>query len=156
VTSLSAWRSRQRLCASCLVSALSRLLPTSKPIKLSFNSSGSRTVAAARDYRGLAEARAEHEDPEKPLPRPFRSCCAADLAHTTDLRSRGRSGVAIAARKRALSEWDKENSSVAYDPEWFRRDVWPGLADVPLKTIVEAIGRFRSWSQGLKSRPLEV
>jgi len=29
---------------------------------------------------------------------------------------------------------------MVYDPELFRRDVWPKLAGVPLKAIVEAIG----------------
>lgn len=33
-----------------------------------------------------------------------------------------------------------DRASVSYDPGWFRRDIWPKLASVPLKAIVEAIG----------------
>jgi hypothetical protein len=54
------------------------------------------------------------------------------------IQIRGRRGAAIATRKRALSEWDKANPGVVYDPELFRREIWPRLATVPLKEIVEA------------------
>ena len=66
------------------------------------------------------------------------ACIAADPAQTPEIR--GRRGAAIAARKRALSEWDKANPGTVYDPEQFRRDILPGLAGVKLSEIVEAIG----------------
>jgi len=53
---------------------------------------------------------------------------------------RGRRGAAIAARKRALSEWDKANPGAVYDPELFGRDILPRLAGVKLSEITQAIG----------------
>ena len=53
---------------------------------------------------------------------------------------RGRRGAAIAARKRALTEWDSANSGTVYDPELFRRDILPRLRTVPLAEIMEAAG----------------
>jgi CRISPR-associated endonuclease Cas1 len=66
------------------------------------------------------------------------TCMAADPCHTPEVR--GRRGAAIAARKRVLSEWDKANPGVAYDPGIFQREIWPRLAAVPLKDIAEAAG----------------
>ena len=66
------------------------------------------------------------------------ACIAADPRQSGEVR--GRRGAAIAARKRALSEWDQANPGVVYDPELFRRDIWPRLRTVPLSEIVEAIG----------------
>jgi CRISPR-associated endonuclease Cas1 len=65
-------------------------------------------------------------------------CIAADPAQAPEIR--GRRGAAIAARKRALVEWDKANPGVVYDPELFRREILPRLANVPLSEIVEAAG----------------
>jgi CRISPR-associated protein Cas1 len=65
------------------------------------------------------------------------TCIAADPAQTPEIR--GRRGAAIAARKRALAEWDKANPGVVYDPELFRRDILPRLGTVPLSEIVGAI-----------------
>ena len=45
-----------------------------------------------------------------------------------------------AARKRALSEWDKANPGAVYDPELFRREILPRLASVKLMDIAEAAG----------------
>jgi transcriptional regulator with XRE-family HTH domain len=53
---------------------------------------------------------------------------------------RGRRGAAIAARKRALSEWDKANPGAVYDPELFRREILPRLKTVKLTEIAEAAG----------------
>jgi hypothetical protein len=53
---------------------------------------------------------------------------------------RGRRRAAIAARKRALAEWDKANPDVVYDPELFRREILPRLATVKLMGIAEAAG----------------
>jgi CRISPR-associated endonuclease Cas1 len=66
------------------------------------------------------------------------ACIAADPASTPEIR--GRRGVAIAARKRALSEWDKANPDTVYDPELFRREILPRLSAVPLAEIMEAAG----------------
>ncbi len=66
------------------------------------------------------------------------ACIAADPAQAPEIR--GRRGAAIAARKRALSEWDKANPDAVYDPELFRRDILPWLATVKLSEIVEAAG----------------
>jgi hypothetical protein len=66
------------------------------------------------------------------------TCIAADPAQAPEIR--GRRGAAITARKRALSEWNKANPGVVYDPELFRHEIWPRLAGVKLSQIVEAIG----------------
>jgi CRISPR-associated endonuclease Cas1 len=66
------------------------------------------------------------------------SCIAADPAQAPEIR--GRRGEAIAARKRALVEWDKANPDVVYDPELFRRDILPRLATLKLMDIAEAAG----------------
>jgi hypothetical protein len=66
------------------------------------------------------------------------TCIAADPAHSTEIR--GRRGAAIAARKRALTEWDRTNPDTVYDPELFRREILPKLGTVPLAEIMEAAG----------------
>jgi hypothetical protein len=66
------------------------------------------------------------------------ACSAADPAQAPEIR--GRRGAAIAARKRALSEWDKANPGAVYDPELFRREILPRLAGVKLSEIAEAAG----------------
>jgi CRISPR-associated endonuclease Cas1 len=66
------------------------------------------------------------------------ACIAADPASTPEIR--GRRGAAIAARKRALTEWDKANPDAVYDPELFRRETLPRLRTVPLAEIMEAAG----------------
>jgi hypothetical protein len=64
------------------------------------------------------------------------ACIAADPAQAAEIR--GRRGAAIAARKRALAEWDKANPDAVYDPELFRREILPRLALVKLSEIAEA------------------
>ena len=66
------------------------------------------------------------------------ACIAADPATTAEIR--GRRGAAIAARKRALSEWDKANPGAVYDPELFRREILPRLQTVKPSDIAEAAG----------------
>ena len=66
------------------------------------------------------------------------ACIAGDPAHSPEISRRR--GAAIAARKRALSEWDKANPGVVYDPELFRRAILPRLATVKLMDIAEAAG----------------
>jgi hypothetical protein len=66
------------------------------------------------------------------------TCIAADPRQAPEVR--GRRGAAIAARKRALSEWNKANPGAVYDPELFRRDILPRLAVVKLSDIAETAG----------------
>jgi hypothetical protein len=66
------------------------------------------------------------------------ACIVADPAQAPEIR--GRRGVAIAARKRALTEWDRANTGTVYDPELFRREILPRLGTVPLAEIMEAAG----------------
>jgi hypothetical protein len=66
------------------------------------------------------------------------NCTEADPKHTEELR--GKRGAAIAARKKAIREWDEVNPGVVYDPEYFRREILPGLAQVKLRDIMEAAG----------------
>jgi hypothetical protein len=66
------------------------------------------------------------------------ACIAADPAQAPEIR--GRRGAAIAARKRALSGWDKANPGMVRDPELFRRDILPRLGTAPLSEIAEAAG----------------
>jgi CRISPR-associated endonuclease Cas1 len=66
------------------------------------------------------------------------ACIAADPAQAPEIR--GRRGAAIAARKRALTEWNKVSPDRAYDPDLFRREILPRLGTVPLAEIMEAAG----------------
>ena len=66
------------------------------------------------------------------------ACIAADPAQAPEIR--GRRGAAIAARKRALVEWDRVNLDSVYDPDLFRREILPSLRTVPLAEIMEAAG----------------
>jgi len=52
---------------------------------------------------------------------------------------RGSRGAAIAARRRALSEWELANPGIDFDPEWFTQEILPGLASVKFSDI-EATG----------------
>jgi hypothetical protein len=63
-------------------------------------------------------------------------CIDADTAQQPE--SRG--GTAIAARKRALTEWEQVNPDTVYDPELFRRGILPRLGTLPLAEIMEAAG----------------
>jgi hypothetical protein len=70
------------------------------------------------------------------------ACIAADPAQAPEVR--GRRGAAIAARRRALTEWEQANAGVTYDPELFRRQILPRLATVKLSEIVEATGMSKA------------
>jgi len=76
------------------------------------------------------------------------ACIAADPAQAPEIR--GRRGAAIAARKRALSEWDKANPDVVYDPELFRREILPRLAGVKLSEIAEAAGCSKAYASDIR------
>jgi transcriptional regulator with XRE-family HTH domain len=76
------------------------------------------------------------------------TCIAADPVQAPEIRSRR--GAAIAARKRALSEWDKANPGAVYDPELFRRDILPRLAPVKLSEIAEAAGCSKAYASDIR------
>jgi hypothetical protein len=75
------------------------------------------------------------------------ACIAADPSQAAEIR--GRRGAAIAARKRALSEWDKANPDVVYDPEQFRREILPRLGTVKLAQIAEAAGCSKAYASDI-------
>ena len=75
-------------------------------------------------------------------------CIAADPAQAPEIR--GRRGAAIAARKRALAEWDSANPDAVYDPELFRREILPRLAGVKLSEIVEAAGCSKAYASDIR------
>lgn len=64
---------------------------------------------------------------------------------------RSRRGSAIAARKRALRDWDEANPDVAYDPALFDRKISPKLGSVKLSEITEAIGVSKSYASTIRS-----
>jgi len=45
---------------------------------------------------------------------------------------------------------DLSHPKTAYDPELFRRDIRPGLADLRLSEIVEAIGCSKAWAGDIR------
>ena len=75
------------------------------------------------------------------------ACIAADPAQSPEIRGRR---DAIAARKRALSEWDKANPDTVYDPDLFRRDILPRLALVKLSEIAEAAGCSKAYASDIR------
>jgi hypothetical protein len=77
------------------------------------------------------------------------SCIATDPAQAAEVR--GRRGAAIAARKRALSEWDRANPGAIYDPELFARDIPPRLATVKLSAIVDATGMSKAFASQVRA-----
>ncbi len=76
------------------------------------------------------------------------ACIAADPAQAPEIR--GRRGAAIAARKRALSEWDRANPGAVYDPELFRREILPRLGTVKLAQIAEAAGCSKAYASDIR------
>jgi hypothetical protein len=77
------------------------------------------------------------------------SCIAADPAQAPEIRSRR--GAAIAARKRALAEWDEANPGTVLDPDLFRRDILPRLAKVKLSEIVGATGISKAFASQVRA-----
>jgi hypothetical protein len=76
------------------------------------------------------------------------ACIDADPASTPEIR--GRRGAAIAARKRALTEWDRANPGTVYDPELFRREILPRLATVKLSQIAEAASCSKAYASDIR------
>lgn len=63
-----------------------------------------------------------------------------DTSGATPAELRGRRGQAIAARKKAVREWEETNPGLSYDPGLFRREVLPRLAVCKLTEIMAASG----------------
>jgi len=76
------------------------------------------------------------------------ACIAADPVQAAEIC--GRRGAAIAARKRALAEWDKANPDTVYDPDLFRRDILPKLAGVKLTEIAEEAGCSKAYASDIR------
>lgn len=77
------------------------------------------------------------------------ACIASDPRQTPEIRRHR--GAAIAARKRALREWDTANPGVSYDSELFKREILPGLAKVKLAEIMSAAGISKSYASQVRS-----
>jgi len=77
------------------------------------------------------------------------TCIDADPRQTPEIR--GRRGAAIAARKRALREWEASHPNIEFDPEMFRREILPGLGGVKLAEIVEAIGCSKGYASVIRA-----
>ena len=77
------------------------------------------------------------------------SCIAADPRQTPEVR--GRRGAAIAARKRAIAEWEEANPGTTYDPELFRREILPRLAGVKLSKMTEATGMSKGFASQVRA-----
>ena len=77
------------------------------------------------------------------------ACIAADPRQTPELR--GRRGAAIAARKRAQREWEGAQGTTEVDPEYFRREVLPGLAKVKLADIMAAAGISKAFASQVRA-----
>lgn len=76
------------------------------------------------------------------------TCIAADPAQAPEIL--GRRGAAIAARKRALAEWEQASPCAVHDPELFHREILPRLAGVKLREIVEATGFSEAYATDIR------
>ena len=117
-----------------------------KARKASVTAAARSTAARQRPSRGATGPSWTCPDCGAPVSDSHRvrcdACIAADPGQTPAIRATR--NAAIAARKRALAEWEEANPGVAYDPELFRREILPGLADVPLKAIMQATGMSKA------------
>lgn len=77
------------------------------------------------------------------------ACVDADPRQTPELRQRR--AQTISSRKRAQREWDEANPGVAYDPDYFRREILPGLANVKLAEIMAAAGISKGYASHVRS-----
>ncbi|MGC9961769.1 MAG: CRISPR-associated endonuclease Cas1 [Acidimicrobiales bacterium] len=77
------------------------------------------------------------------------ACIAADPRQAPEIR--GRRGAAIAARKRALIEWDQAHPGTVHNPELFRRDILPRLSTAKLSEIVEATGMSKAFASQVRA-----
>jgi hypothetical protein len=77
------------------------------------------------------------------------ACIAEDPRQAPEVRSRR--GQAIAARKKALREWDEANPGLEYDPGYFRREILPGLQGVKLSEIAAAAGISKGYASNVRT-----
>jgi CRISPR-associated endonuclease Cas1 len=117
--------------------------------------------------KGVATSTTGRQRPATPVAPTLWSCpgCGGEVTHRNRVRCdacidadpgqsaevRGRRGAAIAARKKALREWDEAHPDVAYDPELFRREILPRLATVKLADIMEAAGVSKAYASTIRT-----
>jgi hypothetical protein len=77
------------------------------------------------------------------------ACIDADPRQTAELR--GRRGAAIAARKRALHQWEESHPEADHDSDFFRREILPGLQGVRLSEIMEAAGMSKAFASQVRA-----
>jgi len=77
------------------------------------------------------------------------TCIVSDPRQAAELR--GRRGAAIAARKRALREWEESHPEAVFDPDLFRREILPGLQGVRLSEIMEAAGISKGYASQVRA-----
>jgi hypothetical protein len=77
-------------------------------------------------------------------------CIAADPRQTQELR--GRRGAAIAARRRAQQQWEESQSETKKsDPDYFRREILPGLCKVKLVDIMRATSFSKAFASQVRA-----
>jgi hypothetical protein len=50
-----------------------------------------------------------------------------------------------------LREWDEANPGVEYDPDYFRREILPGLQGVKLADIMAAAGISKGYASNVRA-----
>ena len=69
--------------------------------------------------------------------------------------ARSRRGAAIASRKRAFKDWEESNPEISFDPDYFRREILPGLTTVKLSEIMKTAGISKSFASRVRSGHFE-
>jgi hypothetical protein len=121
---------------------------------------------AAADAARLQNAARKPKPEQDPLPlAPTCVQCGGPLAREThqrcpkcwttqrgqDERTRRRRGRAIAASRLELERWKVEHPGVQSDPEFFEREILPGLQRVKLREIMAACGVAKSTASMIRS-----
>jgi len=76
-------------------------------------------------------------------------CISADPRQSAELR--GRRGAAIATRKKAQQQWTDTHQVESCDPEYFHREILPGLAKVTLAEIMAATGISKAFASQVRA-----
>jgi hypothetical protein len=77
-------------------------------------------------------------------------CIAADPRQTAELR--GRQGAAIAARKRSQQQWEESRTETKKpDPDYFRREILPGLGKVKLVDKMRAASFSKAFASQVRA-----
>jgi CRISPR-associated protein Cas1 len=76
-------------------------------------------------------------------------CIAADPRQTADRRARR--GAAISGRKRKQTEWEAAHPGQVYDPDYFVRDILPGLRSVTLAEIMRVTGLSKGFCSRVRA-----